>query len=253
MLLHCSFDVATLSPCCIHCRYVIDTMSLYCRYASATLSLHSRYDVATLLLRCRYTSTILSLQCCYDVAKLSAHCRYNIVTQCLYCRYTVATMSLYCRYAVATMFLRCRYTVAILSLQCRYNVPTMSLHSLHRGHVPDVYLHHSSSVTASSRFRTNINIAKAKGALKHTKLLIIRMYKLQGSNFDRRATCMWIKTTRIQPKHATVRTISSGTPLCCRETSRLIQSYTGGVKIGLLQTGEESLRVFGNRVSERRR
>jgi hypothetical protein len=182
------------------------------------------------------------LRCSFDVATLSPCC--------IHCRYTVATLSIRCRSTVATLQLHCRYAVATMSLQCSYDVATLSLH---RGHVPDVYLHHSSSVTASSRFRTNINIAKAKGALKHIKLLIIRMYKLRESNFDPRATCMWIKTTRIQPKHATVRTISSGTLLCCRETSRLIQSYTEGVKIGLSQTGEESLRVYGNRVSERRR
>jgi len=132
---------------------------------------------------------------------MSFHCHYTFAILWLLSRYmslrslyTVATISLHNGYTVAnvgTLLLRCRYTVATMSLRRSYDVAALSLHN---GHVPDVYLHHSS---AGSQFRTNINIRNAKGALKHTKVLIKRMYKLQVSNFGPRAMCMWIKNIRI--------------------------------------------------------
>lgn len=192
----------------LHCRhavYTVATLSTRRRYTSATLSLHSRYAFATLSLPCRFTVTTISLRCLYNVATISLHNGY-----------TVATMSLYCGNTVATISLRCFYDVATLSL--------------HRGHDPDVYLHHSSAVATGSQFRTNINIRTAKGTLKHTEMLIMRIHSLPEGNFGPRAMCMWKKTIRIQPKHVTVRIISSGIPLCCRKTSRLKYSYTGGVK-----------------------
>ena len=155
------------------------------------------------------------LKCCYNVSTL-LHSRYTVATLSLHSRYTVATLSLRSLYTVATISLHIGYTVANAGtplLRCRYNVDTLSLRrsydvaalALHNGHGPDVYLHHSSAVATGSPFRTNINIRKAKGALKHTKVLITRMYKLQDSNFVPRATCVWIQNIHIQKFSQTMR------------------------------------------------
>jgi len=193
-----------LSTLSLYCRYVIDTTSLYCCYTSATSSLHCRYHFASLSQHFSYIVATLSLQCRHVLCTMSLQYRYTMAILSLGCRYTVTTISLYCCYTVATMFVRCRYTV---------------LTSWPRSRCLSIYITFQLSQLVPNFARTNINILKAKGALKHTELLlIIRMYSLQESNFGPAATCTWgKKTTRIQQKHATVLTLSSGIPLCCQD------------------------------------